>query len=175
MVDPAGTVHTVAGKGPFGGEGVPGAALEAELAAPYSLTVLSDQSLLIGEVGLQRVLRLDRSGTLEHVAGRPAVLGSYAGDGGPALTARLYGPEGLGEDADGKVFIADMRNSRIRMIDSLGSIITVAGTGTLQVSHPGPGALASIGCPLALTVGRDGRVYFPGGPGPIRVLTAVRY
>src|SRR5262249_5823888 len=175
MVDASGTIQTVAGSGPFGSGGLGGPALSAQLAAPYSVAVGPDQSLLVGEVGLQRVLRFRSGGALDLVAGRALpVVGAYSGDGGPARTARLYGPEGLGEDADGKVFIADMRSRRIRVVDSLGSIVTIAGTGRSEVAYPGPASQADIGCPLGLAVGRDGRVYFPGS-GSVLVLTPVPY
>jgi hypothetical protein len=174
MVDPTGTIHTVAGTGAYGGAGLDGPASSAELAAPYSIAVLADQSVVIGEVGLQRVLRIDPSGVLRHVAGRPLdLIGSYGGDGGPATAARLYGPEGLGEDTDGKLFIADMRNRRIRVVDTLGTIITIAGTGLIAPSRRGPAELSPITCPLALAVGRDGRVYYPDLT--LRVLTPERY
>src|SRR5262249_59357361 len=110
-----------------------------------------DQSLLVGEVGLQRVLRFRSGGALDLVAGRALPLvGAYSGDGGPARTARLYGPEGLGEDADGKVFIADMRSRRIRVVDSLGSIVTIAGTGRAEGASPGAAPMADNGRPPRL-------------------------
>src|SRR5262249_42278857 len=108
MVDASGTIHTVAGSGSFGSGGVGGPALSAQLAAPYSVAVGPDQSLLVGEVGLQRVLRFRSGGALDLVAGRALpVVGAYSGDGGPARTARLYRPEGLGEAGAGKGFLAD--------------------------------------------------------------------
>lgn len=186
VVDPAGIIHTVAGAGPYSldGAGVGGPALSAGLASPYQVATVPDGSLLIGEVGLQRVLRLETNGILTHVAGRPLLsfngVGAYSGDGGPALAARLYSAEGVGQDADGNIFIADMRNSRVRMVDPDGSIITVAGTGEgylLGTAPDGsPGALVKAGCPGALAVGPDGRVYYPDLPSSlIRVLTRVSY
>src|SRR5207245_4745928 len=88
--------------------------------------------------------------------------------------ARLYGAEGLGTDADGKTFIADMRNSRVRLVDALGSIITIVGTGEssgLPVANGTPGVQASAGCP-GLAVGPDGRLYYRDlATGAVRVLT----
>jgi sugar lactone lactonase YvrE len=174
MVDPSGTIHTIAGAGGFGAAGVDGPALAAELAAPYSIAALADRTIVVGEAGLQRVLRIDPSGVLRLVAGRTgALVGSYAGDGGPATRARLYGPEGLAEDSDGKLFIADMRNRRIRVVDRLGSIVTIAGTGMTGPSRRGPAEISPITCPLALAVGPDGRVYYPSLTP--RVLTPVPY
>jgi len=174
MVAPDGTIHTVAGNGQFGTVGIGGPAVAASIGIPYSIAIGRDRSLLVGDLGFERVLRIDAAGILRHVAGRPNVLGAYAGDGGPALAARLYSAEGVGEDAEGKVFIADMRNRRVRLVDGAGSIITIAGTAAPKLSYPGPALLASIDCPLALAVGREGRVYIPSAAG-VLVLTPVRY
>ena len=66
----------------------------------------------------------------------------YAGDGGPATSAALNGPEGVFVDSSGNIFIADTQNSVIReVIASNGNIITVAGTGV--AGYSGDGALAT--------------------------------
>jgi len=129
------------------------------------------------------VLRVDPDGILRHVAGRTIFtlngVGAYSGDGGPAIGARLYGAEGLASDSEGRTFIADMRNSRVRMVDARGGIITIAGTGLagFTPSPDGmPGPLVSAGCPGALAVGPDGRVYYPDlYTSAIRMLTLVPY
>jgi sugar lactone lactonase YvrE len=176
-IDAAGTIHTVAGDGTIGTGGIGGPAVDAELAIPYALALLHDGSLLISEAGNQRILRLSPLGTLEHVAGRPTfITGTFAGDGGPALDANLFGPEGLGEDKDGKIFVTDFRNNRIRLVDRDGSIITVAGTGLPESSYVGAGALVGVGCPLALAVGSDGRVFYVDGTSErFKVVSPVPY
>ena len=182
MVDGSGVVRTVAGDGTFGAGGAGGPALDAQLAAPYSLAAAPDGTILVGDVGFQRVLRFTVGGTLTAVAGRPLpFFGSYAGDGGPALQARLYGIEGLAEDARGNVLIADFRNSRVRLVDPLGSIITVAGNGLFfdfvkSEGDGGPAAYAGVGCPAGLAVAPDGRVYLADLVyDRLRVLTLIAY
>jgi sugar lactone lactonase YvrE len=54
----------------------------------------------------------------------------FAGDGGPAASARLSYPTGLALDSAGNLFLADSGNNRIRKVTTLGIISTVAGTGT---------------------------------------------
>src|SRR5262249_45514159 len=44
-VDAAGTIRTIAGNGAYGTAGIDGPALDAQLAAPYSVAVLGDGSL----------------------------------------------------------------------------------------------------------------------------------
>jgi hypothetical protein len=51
----------------------------------------------------------------------------YSGDGGPATSAALNGPEGVFVDGSGNIFIADTDNSVIREVSaSTGNITTVA-------------------------------------------------
>jgi sugar lactone lactonase YvrE len=54
--------------------------------------------------------------------------GTYSGDGGPATNAGLNFPIGVTVDACGRLFIADWINSRIRKVETNGTITTVAGT-----------------------------------------------
>jgi hypothetical protein len=183
VVDTSGTIHAFAGNGGYTFTGIGGPALMAGFGAPYQLAMTAEGGVLVGEVGFQRVLRVDPDGILRHVAGRTIFtlngVGAYSGDGGPAIGARLYGAEGLASDSEGRTFIADMRNSRVRMVDARGGIITIAGTGLagFTPSPDGmPGPLVSAGCPGALAVGPDGRVYYPDlYTSAIRMLTLVPY
>ena len=180
-IDSAGRIATIAGSGTYGLLGVGGDALSAQLALPYSLAARASGTVLVGEAGGNRVVEIEPGGRLLVLAGRPSgILSIFAGDGGPALDARFHGAEGLAEDADGKVFVADFRNARIRLVDSLGSVITVAGNGasvaTGQPFGDGPGALARVGCPAALAIDAAGHVYFPDLLADrVRVLTPVPY
>ncbi|HSY76254.1 MAG TPA: T9SS type A sorting domain-containing protein, partial [Bacteroidia bacterium] len=55
--------------------------------------------------------------------------GGYSGDGGMATAAQLNQPTGMVQDGSGNVYIADLSNSRIRLVDKTGIITTYAGTG----------------------------------------------
>ena len=181
MIDTAGNIHTIVGGnvGGYAGEGGPGAL--AQLLLPYGLHRAFDGSLLIGEAGGQRVLRLDGAGNITRVAGEPlGPVGNHAGYGGPAPKARFYENCGAAGDPDGNVVIAPMEDNRIALVDSLGSVIAIAGTGEgasgPTVGNPagdgGQGALAVVGTPEDVAVAPDGRVYFSDLlTGRIRVLT----
>lgn len=58
-------------------------------------------------------------------AGRCDSSYGFAGDGGPALDARLAGPLGIAADAAGNVYIADSGNRRIRKVDANGVITSI--------------------------------------------------
>ena len=181
----SGTISTVAGTGVAGFSGDGGPGVRAQLRQPHSIVFDRDGTLLICDIGNQRIrrlhldtgvietwagtgqaaetpdnapvagtplrgprtmamapngdlylalregnaiLRIDaRTQTLHRVAGTGEQ--GYAGDGGPALAARLGGPKGLAYAA-GHLYVADTENHAIRSIDvSSGIITTVLGTG----------------------------------------------
>lgn len=181
----SGVISTVAGTGLAGFSGDGGPAQQAQLRQPHSIVFDRDGSLLICDIGNQRIRRLHLdTGVIETWAGtgQPAetpdgapvsgtplrgprtmamasngdlylalregnailridarrqtlhrVAGTgeqgYAGDGGPALAAKLGGPKGLAW-APGQLFVADTENHAIRRIDlGTGIIATVLGTG----------------------------------------------
>ncbi len=62
------------------------------------------------------------------IAGKDSA--GYSGDGGPAINAKLYSPDGICIDKGGNLYIADAGNSKIRKIDhATGIITTIAGSG----------------------------------------------
>jgi hypothetical protein len=54
----------------------------------------------------------------------------YSGDNGAATSAQLNVPTGVAVDASGNLLIADQDNYRIRMVNTSGTISTIAGNGT---------------------------------------------
>ncbi len=63
--------------------------------------------------------------------------GGNGGDGGPATSASLNLPQGVGVDGAGNVFIAENQGLRVRRVDAVtGVITTAAGGGTGGVGGP---------------------------------------
>jgi hypothetical protein len=101
-------------------------------------------------------------GRRDGIAGRVEYTpDGFSGDGGPALRARFHRIEGLRPGAGGEIYIGDVENHRVRMIDRHGSVITIAGTGVIGTDPDfEPASLHTIGFPAELTVHPDGRVFF---------------
>ena len=82
------------------------------------------------------------------------------GDGGDAISAQLNTPTGVSVDISGNVYIAQFPNNKIRMVNSAGTITTIAGTGVLGNSGDGGAATsAQLYNPIAVSVDIYGNVY----------------
>ena len=62
----------------------------------------------------------------------------YTGDGGAALDASFYYPEGLAVDEQGRIYVGDEWNHAVRVIEPTGLISTLIGTGKPGYSDYGP-------------------------------------
>jgi len=153
-VDGSGAVAVVAGTGTDDGPlGDGGPATRAVLRLPARVDALAGGGFLIADTGQNRVRRVDTDGTITTVAGSSYEPG-FAGDGGPATSARLDAPEGIAVRADGAIAIADTGNQRIREVAANGTIRTIAGTGVAGFfGDGGPPAAAQLAMPRAVAAG----------------------
>jgi len=107
---------------------------------------------------LNAVFKSDPNGVVTRIAGTGVA--GYWGDGGPALSAQLYSPNGVAVDASGNLFISDTNNSRIRKVDASGNITTVAGNGACcYMGDGGPATIARLDAPYGLAVDASGNLY----------------
>jgi sugar lactone lactonase YvrE len=149
-----GNISTVAGVGSFGYSGDNGPATSAKLYDPTGIAVDGAGNLYIADRYNFRV-RMVSSGTITTVAGNG--LCCYAGDGGPATSARLDYPSGVAVDAAGDLYIADTYNQRVREVVAGGTIITVAGYGSSGRSGDGNLAIgATLSDPFGIAVDSAG-------------------
>ncbi len=92
------------------------------------------------------------------IAGTDTV--GYTGDGGPATAAQLSNPTNVAVSKNGIVYFTDGGNARVRKIDSLGVISTLAGNGTPGFSGDGGAATAAeLNLPYGIAVDDTGNVY----------------
>lgn len=136
---------------------------EGALREPFSM-VFDENGTLHGveyENG-NRVFSISPDGTLKVIAGSSAndggkKLGDVAGgDGGPAKEARFNGMHDLARTPDGRIFVADTFNNRIRLVAD-GKVSTFAGTGGAGgfAGDGGPAAAAKFDGPYTVTLDDD--------------------
>ena len=105
------------------------------------------------------VYKIDRQGVTTTVAGTGTA--GYAGDGGPATSARLFSPLGTAVAPDGTLYIGDYGNDRIRRVAPNGSITTFAGTGVGGFTGDGgQAASARLNGPYTMSLDTRGVLYF---------------
>ncbi len=167
-ISPAGTITTVVGSGVagFGGDGGP--LLQAQLDLPTgsnpppggALALDASGVLYISDTLNHRIRRADLAADrIETVAGTGTA--GYGGDGGPATAAALNNPRDLALGPDGRLYVADELNHRVRAIDlSTGFIETVAGNGVEGFGGDGgPAPAAMLNRPAGLEFDGQGRLY----------------
>ncbi len=148
-----GKISTFAGAGTTGYGGDNGAATAASFRAPTALAFDANDAsgaLLACDTGNHRVRRIS-GGVVTTFAGNG--IQGFAGDGAAATLAELDSPSGIAVAADGRVFIADTHNARIRVVATSGVISTFAGTGGRGFAGDGGQATAAaLSSPRGLAV-----------------------
>ena len=155
-----GIITTVAGGGTDDlGDGGP--ATDATFSS-HPMRVTGDRAgnLYVTDAHHARIRRIDAvTNIIDTVAG--CGVEGYSGDGGPAVHAQIASPHGSALDRHGNLYVADLKNDRIRMIDAAtGIITTVAGSGEHGCSGDGgPATQAMLASPIAVTVSDTGDLY----------------
>ncbi len=139
-VDKNGIITTVAGNGNFALEsGDGGPATDAAINAPVGVAVDAAGNLYIADHDGPTVRKVDTRGIITTVAGTKQTLG-FSGDGGPAISAVFADPFSVVVDNAGNLYIADDGNGRIRKVDTMGAITTLAGRGVGPQNQPDDGS-----------------------------------
>jgi NHL repeat len=165
---PTNLAEVVCGRGPgFAGDGGPEAM--ALFNQPKSIALAPSGDLFVLDTRNFRIRKITAAtGVIQTVAG----IGTrgVSGDGGDPLAAQFSfqadgdNPEPGGAialDADGRIYIADTENHRIRRVDlALGIIETVAGAGTAGFGGDGgPATQAQLSHPRDIEIGPGGRLF----------------
>ena len=97
-VDAAGTITTIAGTGERGFSGDGGPATSARITDPHGVAVDGKGNVYIADYTNNRVRKVSPGGAISTFAGG---IPGFAGDGGPATSARLQLPLGVAVDGRG--------------------------------------------------------------------------
>ena len=155
----SGVITTVAGTGISGYSGDNGPATMAQLKFPIGLTVDTSGNIYFCDYQVNRIRKVDIStGIITTIAGNG--FAGFAGDDGLASAAALNAPEDICCDKNGNLYIADTYNNRIRKVNNLGIISTVAGTGATTFN--GDGGLAdtsNLNFPVSVCIDYVGNLY----------------
>jgi uncharacterized protein (TIGR03437 family) len=161
-VNSAGVISTVAGNGTIGSSGDGGAATSAALNPPLNgyqgIAADTSGNLYVADFNNNRIRKVNSAGIISTVAGNGLPISS--GDGGPATSAGIAGPQGVAIDTAGNLYIPELLGARVRKVTPAGVIGTVAGSGAPGFSGDGgPATGATFYAPIAVTVDAAGNLY----------------
>jgi streptogramin lyase len=156
-----GKITTFAGTGEKGHAGDGGPATQAQLAEPYEVRFDRAGNVYWVERLSHSVRKVDvKTGIITTVAGTGSA--GFSGDGGPATKAQLSEPHSISFDRAGDLYIADVRNHRVRKVAmKTGVITTLVGNGRREPTPDGAklGTDTPVAGPRALDCDRDGTLW----------------
>jgi|CXWL01.1.fsa_nt_gi sugar lactone lactonase YvrE len=136
----------------------------AGLDTPSGIVFDQSDNLLVADTGSNSIRSVNRKGEISVLAG---VVGHSGFADGDAASALFYGPMGIAVDKDGKVFVADTYNDRIRVIEN-GKVTTLAGSTAGYAD--GIGFEARFDTPTGLAIWQDKLLVADSGNGRIRAV-----
>jgi sugar lactone lactonase YvrE len=165
-ISPSGIITTIAGTGTPGVSGDGGPALSANLSSyPEQIAVDATGNVYFSDE--YRIRKISPNGTINTIAGTG--FSGYSGDGGPAASAQIGRVGAILIDQAGNVIFSDQDNQRIRMINTLGGINTIAGNGVNGLAGDGGAAVsAQLSGPAGLLKDASGNLYYADMAGVIR-------
>ena len=120
-VSPDGMVSTVAGALDSGS--ADGFAATARFFRPRSLAIDRSGNLIVADSGNNAIRKINPTGAVSLLAGRP---GNPGRDDGPAGVALFDQPRGVAVDSEGNIYVADSGNKLVRKITPEGLVTTIA-------------------------------------------------
>ena len=125
---------------------------------PSALAIDGQGVLYVAVADSDQVWKIDSTGVATILAGN-GKKGVVDGPGGPTGPAEFYAPAGVAVDSAGNVYVSD--DDRVRKIDPLANVTTLAGNGTdgFVDGSGGPDGGAEFSAPRGLAVDGAGNVY----------------
>jgi hypothetical protein len=132
--------------------------LQTNFYYPNGLAVDAAKNVFVVEQ--HRILKITPAGQVSIFAGD-----ELAGDqdGLPGY-GRFRSPGSIAVDASGSVIVADTYNNKVRKVSPDGSVVTIAGTGHVDLPSLGsPARLSGLNHPLSVAIMADGAVLIADG------------
>jgi sugar lactone lactonase YvrE len=154
------TFTTLAGEAGTAGS-TDGIGRAARFNNPNGVAVDSAGNVYVADSGNHTIRKVTPAGAVTTLAGLAGSPGSADGTGS---AARFFQPSGLAADPAGNLYVADSRNSTIRLVTSAGTVTTLAGIAGSPGNTDGPSSAAESNAaqfcdPHDVAVDRAGNVY----------------
>jgi sugar lactone lactonase YvrE len=151
------TVYAGSSSGGFSGDNGP--ATSAQISGPSGLWLTTAGVLYFADSANHRIRKVSAAGIMLAVAGS-AIGATWAGDNGLATSASLNLPTAIYVDTMGKLFIADVNNHRIRLVQTNNIISTFSGTGVTTFNGENiPASSANLHFPQEVKGDSLGNIY----------------
>jgi len=157
-INSSGIISTIAGNGyySYSGDGQP--AIKAALGASDNVAADRFGNFYMADATNNLVRKVNSSGIISTIAGNGT--SGFSGDSGLAVNAQLNRPSNVAVDSTGNLYINDAGNSRIRKVNTSGTITTIAGNGTNGNTGDSAAATAAAIRPTRIAVDKSGNIYF---------------
>lgn len=142
------------------------AVFAAGLNTPSGIAFDTKGNLIVVDSGSNSIRSINEKGEVTTLAGSDGKSGMIDGDVSVAL---FRSPVGVAVDKDGRIFVADTYNDRVRVIDN-GKVSTLAGS--TRGFADGAGASAKFDTPTGIAIWKDKLLVADSGNRRIRVVEA---
>jgi len=149
-----GNVSTIAGDGMCRYQD--GRCSEASFLLPSGIDIDSNGNIFVADTVNHRIRKISQ-GIVETIAG-----GEEGFCDGRGTNAKFNYPEGLTLDDKGNIYVADSYNHAIRMVNSSGEVITIAGSRE-RGSSDGIKNQANFSDPIGVIIDNEGSLYVSDG------------
>ena len=151
-ISPSGFATTLAGSGSRGR--TDGAATVATFNGPIGVAVNAGDTVYVADELNNLIRQISPSGVVSTLAGS----GTAGSDDGLGVFASFNSPSGIAVDRQGNIYVSDSHNNKIRKIDPIGGVTTLAGTGQPGAADGGY-TTATFNNPIGIAVDAAGNVY----------------